>query len=99
MARMDQALVELQRWYHDQCDDDWEHQHGIVIDSLDNPGWWIKIDLTETLLEFKSFERVETDRTAIDWCHCWVEGKKFQAAGGPHNLCEMIQAFLDWKDR
>ena len=41
----------LQSWYQEQCDNDWEHQYGIKIDSLDNPGWVVTIDLAGTPLE------------------------------------------------
>jgi hypothetical protein len=34
---------ELQDWYAAHCNGEWEHQHGVVIESLDNPGWWVKI--------------------------------------------------------
>ncbi len=39
----------LQTWYQAQCDNDWEHQYGVKIDSLDNPGWMVSIDLFGTL--------------------------------------------------
>jgi len=38
----------LQKWYADHCDGDWEHEYGIVIETLDNPGWSIVIDLKNT---------------------------------------------------
>jgi hypothetical protein len=44
------SLQWLQQWYYAHCDDTWEHQHGITIQSLDNPGWLIKIDLAGTPL-------------------------------------------------
>lgn len=37
-------------WYVRECDDDWEHSYGVKIDTLDNPGWTIAIDLRETSL-------------------------------------------------
>ena len=48
-------LDRLQIWYKSQCNGDWEQQYGISIISCDNPGWWVKIDLEGTPLEFKSF--------------------------------------------
>jgi len=42
-------LRELQDWYLSQCDGDWEHQNGINIVSLDNPGWTVDIALAESL--------------------------------------------------
>nr|TKK07812.1 hypothetical protein SrhCFBP13529_11555 [Stenotrophomonas rhizophila] len=44
------ALDRLQKWYADQCDGDWEHSFGIRIDTLDNPGWTVSVDLTDTAL-------------------------------------------------
>ncbi len=31
-------LTWVQRWYLDQCDGEWEHEWGVKIDTLDNPG-------------------------------------------------------------
>ena len=38
----------LQQWYQKNCDGEWEHLYGIEIETLDNPGWHVKIDLEET---------------------------------------------------
>ena len=38
----------LEQWYEKTCDGDWEHIYGISIDTLDNPGWRVRIDLRET---------------------------------------------------
>jgi hypothetical protein len=41
---MDNSLIKwIQQWYVSQCDGDWEHECGIKITTLDNPGWDIKI--------------------------------------------------------
>jgi hypothetical protein len=56
-------LARLQAWYRAQCDGDWEHQHGVHIGTLDNPGWDVRIDLAGTYLEaamFQSDERLES---------------------------------------
>jgi len=53
------VLAELQRWYESQCNEDWEHQYGVKIDTLDNPGWSVIIDLDDTDLEGKPFQTVE----------------------------------------
>jgi len=86
----------LQNWYHSSCNGDWEHQYGIAINTLDNPGWSIKIDLAETTLEDKAFVRVEVKRGENDWVHCWVSERIFNGRGGPLNLTELIETFLAW---
>ena len=41
----------LQNWYTDQCNGEWEHEYGVNIQTSDNPGWIIDIDLAFTPLE------------------------------------------------
>lgn len=38
----------IQRWYANLCDADWEHQYGISLTTIDNPGWSLRIDLDGT---------------------------------------------------
>lgn len=52
----DENLNWLMNWYVRECNNDWEHSYGVKIDTLDNPGWTIEIDLRETSLEGRSFE-------------------------------------------
>jgi hypothetical protein len=94
---MDQ-LSRLRNWYAAQCDGDWEHSYGIKIDTLDNPGWLLSIDLADTLLQGKYFapiHRGDSD-AGTDWLHCKVVADKFEAAGGVPNLPDMLEAFLLW---
>ena len=94
---MDQ-LSRLRNWYAAQCDGDWEHSYGIKIDTLDNPGWMLSIDLADTELQSKAFEPIlrGDSEDDIEWLHCKVESNKFEAAGGVPNLPDMLEAFLSW---
>ena len=83
----------FENWYTEQCDGDWEHGFGIKIVSIDNPGWEITIDLTNTdfLLpneEWKSFEKDSTD-----WYGFQISQNKFNAAGDPSKLRFLISLF------
>lgn len=68
---MSDALSRLVKWYEAQCDDDWEHQYGVRIDTLDNPGWSVRVDLQKTSLINRRFTDVEIERTDCDWVWCW----------------------------
>ncbi len=92
----DDSLLRLQRWYADQCDGEWEHQEGIEIGTLDNPGWSVKISLDRTGLEARAFDRLRIDRAEDDWLQAWIEAGKWNAACGPLNLTEALEAFLTW---
>ena len=93
-----EELRALQQWYLSQCNQDWEHMYGIKIDTLDNPGWTLKVDLRETELEGVAFETVSRgdSEDEADWIFCKVEEDQFYGAGGALNLTELIQVFLGW---
>lgn len=91
-----QNLNDLQNWYAAQCDEDWEHSYGISIATLDNPGWSVTIDLTDTLLEDKAFKTILLDQETDRWMECKVEEKTFRGMGAPHRLSEILKVFLDW---
>jgi len=96
-------LEQLENWYFSQCNGNWEHQYGITIGTLDNPGWRIEIDLSGTELETKSFNVYEKGTSARsivddpDWFLCKVEDQKFIGACGPFHLMTVLNIFLNWK--
>jgi hypothetical protein len=92
------VLRRLEGWYTAQCNDVWEHQYGVLIETIDNPGWRLRIDLTRTALANQRFEEVTIERNAHDWIHCKVLEQRFEAFGGPRNLSEMTDRFLNWAD-
>lgn len=90
------VLVEIQNWYKAQCNGYWEHEFGVKIDTLDNPGWQVIIDLEETDLENKLFTEIEINTSDEDWFICRVDDKKFEGAGDPQKLEKLLQIFLEW---
>jgi hypothetical protein len=88
----------LAAWYASQCNGEWEHTYGIVIETLDNPGWRLRADLTETLLERAAFKAVVRENSPRDWIDCRVEDGAFQGHGGTGNLEEIITIFLEWAE-
>jgi hypothetical protein len=87
------VLTWLQGWYADQTDGDWEHAYGIKIDTLDNPGWAVVIDLAGTSLFNEVFDRREVHRSEDDWFVVWRENDQWQLACGPLNLAEGLCQF------
>ncbi|MGV9779260.1 immunity 53 family protein [Streptosporangium sp. NPDC003464] len=90
------SLAFLQSWYASCCDGEWEHGYGVEIETLDNPGWSVEIDLMDTPLSGTSLERLVIDRTEDDWVQFWSDGIHFKGACGPLNLGEMLKAFRDF---
>lgn len=79
MAKKNESYFFMfQKWYSDQCDGVWEKSHGIKIDTIDNPGWSVIIDLIDTKLNNENFNEVRIDIDASNWILCWVKENKFQ---------------------
>jgi hypothetical protein len=90
------VLERLQIWYAQQCNGEWEHSWGVSIETLDNPGWLVKINLRATNLENKTLEKITRERSERNWITCWTKDSTFQGAGGPQNLVEILETFLSW---
>jgi len=91
------ALQQLQGWYFAQCNGDWEHRYGVTISTLDNPGWTLEVDLTNTCLSEKPFATLTNDSDhSQNWIHCSIRDGKFVGACGPRKLEAVIEIFLVW---
>ena len=95
---MKTGLSLLEEWYAARCNGDWEHSWGVKIETLDNPGWTISINLNGTKADGRNLERLKIDRAETDWIHYWVEKKSFQIRCGALNLTEAVQIFIAWFD-
>ncbi|WP_329233855.1 immunity 53 family protein [Streptomyces sp. NBC_01460] len=96
MSEAEHVMDWLQGWYAAQCDGDWEHEWGVKIDTLDNPGWSVRIDLEDTYLEAHDFPRQDLRRGKDDWIIARTSDLTFHAACGPGNLTEALTLFRRW---
>jgi hypothetical protein len=99
---MPSLLAELADCHRRHCDGEREHWYGITIQTTDNPGWWVKVDLTGTTLAVRRFERVAegVDNNGHPntprWLHgqvncqvnCQVSGPVWHGAGDASRLEE-----------
>jgi hypothetical protein len=93
-----EILEKLSKWYQAQCNGEWEHELGIVIDTIDNPGWMVKVDLRETAAELKVFSEIKINNGEFDWIRCSVNDAKFVGAGDPSKLALILAHFLEYVD-
>ena len=94
------TLARLEAWYLRQCNGDWEHQYGVTIDPLDNPGWSVTIDLTGTKLERVPYNRLSQNAPSDqNWLDCRVERGKWKGVGAPLKLNELLEEFLSWAEK
>ena len=93
------SLAWLQNWYTEQCDGDWEHANGVQIDTLDNPGWSVNIDLQDTRYnEVLNAVIVDENVGDSDWIVCRIVDGKFEGRGDSQKLLVIVQRFRSWID-
>ena len=85
----------LQQWYAAQCDGDWEHHHGVKIQTVDNPGWEVRVHLQGTPHLTVPLPEL-TREGEKDWIVCRVREGVFEGYGGPENLEEIVSTFRSW---
>lgn len=92
------VLVWLQKWYLSECDGDWEHENTINIESLDNPGWLIKIHVSYTSIGHVEIETVNVENDENDWYFYEIKDAVYRAAGDPDKLEFLLLKFKEIVD-
>lgn len=92
---MKNTLQWLQTWYESQCNGDWEHQYGVSIKTLGNPGWDLKIDIYNTHLEGFEVDYQVVEKSESDWYSYKADKYKFEAFGDPSKLETLILKFKE----
>jgi hypothetical protein len=97
-------LSSLIAWYKDQCDGTWEHRFGIKLETLDNPGWILKIDLVHTDLQGRVMGELNeglNPRTkhpvSPHWIHCFVRENQFIGACDPDQVGRLFVVFQEFR--
>ena len=95
---MSNDLAWLQDWYRANCDGDWEHSFGVRVETVDNPGWFVNIDLKGTRYASLAAPEIARDVSDDDWLRCSIKEVRFEAAGDPSKLEEILRVFRAWME-
>ncbi|MFB9690533.1 immunity 53 family protein [Amycolatopsis plumensis] len=83
----------LTGWYASQCDGDWEHEFGVRLETLDNPGWRLRVDTVGTGAEGRVLPRSKADLGPDRWLWTAADGESFEASCDVRSLAELLAAF------
>jgi hypothetical protein len=92
---MEQIINWISNWLLSHCDGDWEHEYGVKIETLDNPGWSVTIDLTDTELDHLDFETDIVETSDNDWYVYKVKNKQYFGAGDLNKLELLLEKFKE----
>jgi hypothetical protein len=85
----------LSDWYIKNCNGDWEHDYGILIETIDNPGWHVTIDVQDSIIDIENRQWKYSENSPNDWFGFKVEEGKFDASGDPTKLEYLILLFKE----
>ncbi|MCI1946396.1 Imm53 family immunity protein [Clostridium luticellarii] len=84
----------LQEWYKNISKS--SISTGIQIETTDNCGWCVCIDLFDTAYETKNFDTVCVRKSDDNWFKCIKENGLFKGCGGIQNLEDILNVFYCW---
>lgn len=93
----------LETWYRQQCNGDWEHRKGMLLQPLrtcGQHGWQLRIELGGTTAA--GFAPRHLALCAIDgviprmWLRCTLNSYQFKGEGG--DVEELVGVFRNWVD-
>lgn len=93
---VDDYLEFLASWYSAHCDGEWEHEFGLRIETVDNPGWNLQVDLVGTEMEGRVARSSRRDSEGGSWVIVASDGSLFEASCDPMSLRLAVQAFKEF---
>jgi immunity protein 53 of polymorphic toxin system len=83
----------LQQWYLQQCNGDWEHEYGVTIETTDNPGWKVLVELKDTAARGAMMQPYVRNLGDDDWVRCEVKDEVFVGYGDSTKLTFILETF------
>ncbi|WP_379952977.1 immunity 53 family protein [Dokdonia sp. R78006] len=85
----------IQDWFKGNCDGDWEQGEVIQITTLDNPGWELEIDVSNTSLAMITIPWILNENSKDDWYGVKIENQRFSASGDAGKLKFLLGLFRE----
>jgi Immunity protein 53 len=89
----------LMTWFQSCCDGDWEHDLGIRLATLDNPGWSLDVRIADTYLDGIVAESRFVETSEQVWLQWRSTGTTFEANCGPGDLRRALRAFREFAEK
>ena len=96
MLEENDDLTWLAEFFHFLCDGEWEHDDGITLRTLDNPGWMLLVALSGTSLADKNLKEIDIRRSETDWIVLRKNQHIVEGFCGALNLTELVSIFRRW---
>ncbi|MFA7435684.1 MAG: Imm53 family immunity protein [Bacilli bacterium] len=88
----------MNKWFKIHCDGDWKHDDGVKLETMDNPGWILRVFIWNTNLENIEFKTIDKEVDELNFINCEIKEDFFIGYCGVDNLEEMLSIFCDLID-
>ncbi|WP_433366812.1 Imm53 family immunity protein [Actinoplanes sp. CA-142083] len=95
---VDEYFEFLASWYVAHCDGEWEHEFGVRIETVDNPGWNLRVDIIGTEMEGRIATRGRREFEGGGWLIVESDGRSFEASCDAMSLRLAVQEFKKFVD-
>ena len=105
MSDKNSSIVDLSsiiEWYKLNCDGDWEQTYGVMLQTLDNPGWMLSVDLKNTGVDFAPevllMEGCDEQRHPQEdsWIDCQIDELGYRGASDINQLSRLVDVFTEF---
>lgn len=93
LAEEHDALFRLSSWFSEMCNEDWEHDSRVRINSRPDMGWDMRVNLVDTY-SFVPTVPTAGHRSGDGWLTHAISEATFKGSGGLYDLGELIDTFL-----
>ncbi len=83
----------LEKWFTSNCNGNWEHDHVIKIETIDNPGWSVEINFNNTGVVRNDFSWEIYEISNTNWIGYKIEDNIFYSSGDSLKLSLIIEVF------
>jgi len=87
------VLKWFENWHMQYLQTVGQPEKSSLLITIDNPGWGMTVDLSDRLSDHPKVLLSDVEKTENDWFYCAIENNKFEAAGGPFNLYDILLIF------
>ena len=84
----------VNKWFQSKCDGDWEHRHGVQIETCDNPGWILRVRVVDAGVDEGDrvlFECGQFGHDGSPWVQVRINGQWLEGACSPDRVDRLDQ--------
>lgn len=93
-VKSDELISNLENWYSDSCNDDWEHSGGVEL-YLDGAVWKLDVDFYDLVYDYENAKASACKNSDSDWYECSVHDEHFYGRASLNNLHVILEKLFE----